>query len=529
MKTTLYHQLTDIQQRYPNKICLSDSQHDWTFTTLREKADDYANVLSALGLGLGDRLLYIAGRGINTIPLLLAANKLGVLFANIDARADKVKNQSIIDQYEADLLLIAPEHAQNAQYQLGYYRDAETEQLTAQAWLRNDRATGVNDTQVSSQQRQRAPVATDIGLVFFTSGSTGRSKGVALSHGNVSFAAQSITEYLEIDSDDVIYNALPLNFDYGFYQILFPLFTGCRTYLTSSFMIPQKNLMEIQKISATHFPIVPSMARLIKQFDSKSQFESVTTITNTGEAIHRGEVDYMQAVFPNCRFFSMYGLTECKRTTWLHPDEYANKPESVGVAIPGTRIEILDENNQPVPCGEEGQIVVSGPHVMTEYLDNPEATRKAIFFDENDRQKKLATGDYGRMDSDGYLYLSGRKDEVFKIDGLKYSCKEHEQWLKSQPEIRDACILVDAKSLDITAFIVEEIGKTLSDDAVRERLQKRSALSSHLPKRIERLIDIPINDNGKHNKQYLKQGKYEGLRMPEPVSREPQRQVAETR
>ncbi len=228
----------------------------------------------------------------------------------------------------------------------------------------------------------------------------------------------------------------------------------------------------------------------------------------------------------------MYGLTECKRTTWLHPGEYAKKPDSVGIAIPGTRIEILDENNQPVPAGTEGQIVVSGPHVMTEYLDNPDATRKAIFFDENDRQKKLATGDFGRMDSDGYLFLSGRKDEVFKIDGLKYSCKEHEQWLKSQPELRDACILVNADTMAITAFIVEEVGESMSDELLRERLLKRSALSSHLPKRVERLVDIPINDNGKHNKQKLKQALLDGdlveWQLPDPITHVQPRQLAET-
>ncbi|WP_163391159.1 class I adenylate-forming enzyme family protein [Enterovibrio norvegicus] len=532
MKTTLYDQLVHIQQQQPSKVCLSDAKNNWTFTDLLDKTNSHAEALAKEGLGLGDRLLYIAGRGMNTLPLLLAANKLGVLFATIDARADQLKNQSIIDQYEADILLIAPEHAAKASYQLSYYRALDTVSLDAPSWIRNDRATGVNETNVSAQQRNRKPVASDIGLVFFTSGSTGRSKGVALSHSNVLFAAQSIIEYLEIDGDDVIYNALPLNFDYGFYQILFPLFTGCQTFLTNSFMIPQKNLMEVQKISATHFPIVPSMARLIKQFGSAKQLESVTTITNTGEAIHRGEVEYMQTIFTNCRFFSMYGLTECKRTTWLHPDEYAKKPDSVGIAIPGTRIEILDENNQPVPAGTEGQIVVSGPHVMTEYLDNPDATRKAIFFDENDRQKKLATGDFGRMDSDGYLYLSGRKDEVFKIDGLKYSCKEHEQWMKSQPEIRDACILVNADTMAITAFIVEEVGESMSDELLRERLLKRSALSSHLPKRVERLVDIPINDNGKHNKQKLKQALLDGdlveWQLPEPITHVQPRQLAET-
>ncbi|OEE81217.1 long-chain fatty acid--CoA ligase [Enterovibrio norvegicus FF-162] len=551
MKTTLYDQLLHIQQQHPTKVCLRDAKNDWTFSDLLDKTNRHAEALTQEGLGLGDRLLYIAGRGVNTLPLLLAASKLGVLFATIDARADQTKNQAIIDQFEADILLIAPEHASKAMYQLSYYRElgctvnsnadnsnadtSNTEQrhaFGAPGWLRNDRATGVCDTAVATQPRSRKPVASDIGLVFFTSGSTGRSKGVALSHSNVLFAAQSIIEYLEIDADDVIYNALPLNFDYGFYQILFPLFTGCQTFLTHSFMIPQKNLMEVQKINATHFPIVPSMARLIKQFGAAKALESVTTITNTGEAIHRGEVEYMQNIFPHCRFFSMYGLTECKRTTWLHPDEYAKKPDSVGIAIPGTRIEILDENNQPVPAGTEGQIVVSGPHVMTEYLDNPEATRKALFFDENDRQKKLATGDFGRMDSEGYLYLSGRKDEVFKIDGLKYSCKEHEQWLKSQPEVRDACILVNPDTLEITAFIVEEIGERMTEGMIRERRLKTCALSSHLPKHVERLTDIPINDNGKHNKQRLKQGLQQGdlaqWQLPDSLTHVQPRQLAET-
>lgn len=505
MKTTLYHQLRSTNESYSEKQCLTEGQRNWTFAELLADVDSCADTLARTGVVQGSRMLYVAGRGANTLILFLAASKLGVLFATLDSRADHKKNQAILDQYQADLVLFSDKQAKPDDYDLGHYQQVDlTDNLNSSGWL------SLQFIDDASQYRpSRSPVGSDIGLVFFTSGSTGQAKGVALSHRSVLFAAESISEYLQLSNQDVIYNALPLNFDYGFYQLLFPLFTGAHTILSNSFLIPQKNLLEIERSGTTVFPIVPSMARLIKRAAYANALDKVRKITNTGEAIHSEEVLSLESTFPNASFYSMYGLTECKRTSWLPPHEYRLKPNSVGIAIPGTRIEILDEHHLPVPPGVEGQVVVSGPHLMTEYLDNPEATRKALFYDPIDKQTKLATGDFGHMDAEGYLYLSGRRDEVFKIDGLKYSCSEHTQWIKSFSEIRDACVLVQPATLAITAFIVEEAGATISDKSIRTRLLQRCALSSHIPEKIIRLSDIPINDNGKHDKKRLKQGDYQ--------------------
>ena len=498
MKTTLYDQLTAMQSDHAASKCLISKERAWTFAEAGAQVERYAQVFEGLKIGLGARVLCVVAREEHVLFYHLAASRLGALFAPVDARAEPAKLQAIVNSYGPDLVIVSPQFDATAlslsQYEL--YQPSQPSLTTGDFWLRRQPLRRAGPA--------RCPIASDVGLVFYTSGSTGESKGVALSHQNVLFAAESICEYLQINDDDLIYNALPLNFDYGYYQLLLPLFTGCATFVAKSFLIPQKNLLEIHKTKATVLPLVPSMARLIQLTGSSDVLPSVKKVTNTGEAIHSGEIGAIQRYFPNAEFFSMYGLTECKRTTYLPPRDLARKPGSVGVAIPGTRIEICDEYNYPLAVGQEGQVVVSGPHIMSEYLDLPEETQRVIFFDPLDKQRKLATGDYGYLDQEGYLYLCGRKDDVFKIDGRKYSCNEQETLLKSFDAISDCCVVVDDEVKRIYAFIVVEEGFSISDQAIKSGLLKHSVLSSHLPDRIVRLDGIPTNNNGKHDKKALR-------------------------
>ena len=187
-------------------------------------------------------------------------------------------------------------------------------------------------------------------MIIYTSGSTGFPKGVMMTHRNIVAAATSITTYLENREDDVILGVLPLSFDYGLYQALMALKVGATLVLEKSFTFPQMVLNRVAEEKVTGLPLVPTMAAIILQLkDLKpDRFPHLRYITNTAAALPPAHIARLQELFPSAKLYSMYGLTECKRCTYLPPAELARRPGSVGIAIPGTEAYVVDESGARV-------------------------------------------------------------------------------------------------------------------------------------------------------------------------------------
>jgi len=300
---------------------------------------------------------------------------------------------------------------------------------------------------LASGDPARLPAAigidTDLAMLVYTSGSTGNPKGVMMTHANVRFAAESITTYLEARGDDVVLSVLPLAFDYGLYQLLMCVKLGATLVLEKSFAFPQKVLPLLASEGVTAFPLVPTMAALVVQlrnFDP-AWARSVRYLTNTAAALPPAHIRRLQELFPQARVYSMYGMTESKRCTWLPPAELARRPDSVGIAIPGTQAWVAGEDGRPLPPGEVGELVVRGGHVMQGYWNNPEATARALRPGRYPWERVLHTGDLFRADAEGFLYFVGRKDDILKTRGEKVSPKEVENVLYAMHGVREAALV----------------------------------------------------------------------------------------
>nr|WP_255486453.1 MULTISPECIES: AMP-binding protein [unclassified Luteimonas] len=286
-------------------------------------------------------------------------------------------------------------------------------------------------------------IDTDLAMLVYTSGSTGNPKGVMMTHANVRFAATSITSYLQASHDDVVLSVLPLAFDYGLYQLLMCVKLGATLVLETSFAFPQKVLPLLATERVTAFPLVPTMAALIVQlrnFDP-AWAASVRYLTNTAAALPPAHIRRLQDLFPAARVYSMYGMTESKRCTWLPPEELARRPDSVGIAIPGTQAWVADDAGRPLPAGEVGELVVRGGHVMQGYWNNAEATARALRPGRYPWERVLHTGDLFRTDAEGFLYFVGRKDDILKSRGEKVSPKEVENVLYAMHGVREAALV----------------------------------------------------------------------------------------
>jgi acyl-coenzyme A synthetase/AMP-(fatty) acid ligase len=198
----------------------------------------------------------------------------------------------------------------------------------------------------------------------------------------------------------------------------------------------------------------------------------------------------------------MYGLTECKRCTYLPPKDLQRKPGSVGIAIPNTELWIVDENDRRVGPGVVGQLVIRGATVMKGYWEKPEATAKKLKPGPLPGEMVLYTGDYCKLDQEGYLYFVGRMDDVIKSRGEKVAPKEVELVLMNIPGVKEAAVIGVPDPIlghAVKAFVVLETGTDLHERQLQKECQSRLE-NFMVPKYIVTVPSLPKTDTGKIRK-----------------------------
>lgn len=328
-----------------------------------------------------------------------------------------------------------------------------------------------------------------------------------LSHRNMLTAAASICQYLELRDDDVILCLLPLAFDYGLYQMIMSVRQGARLVLERSVTLPAEVMKRVAAERVTVFPGVPTIFAMLAQLRDPSLWDrsSVRMVTNTAAALPVRHMDTLRRLFPEARIFSMYGLTECKRCTYLPPEDLARKPDSVGIAIPNTELWLVDDQDNRLGPGRVGQLVIRGATVMQGYWGKPEETARTLRPGPLPGERVLYTGDLCRLDEDGYLYFVGRMDDIIKSRGEKVAPAEVEAALLATPGVKEAAVIgVPDPVLGqaVKAFVVPDDGADLDEAGLRRACQQRLE-GFMVPQRIVLVPSLPRTDSGKVRKTGL--------------------------
>jgi len=436
--------LRDNARRFGDKVALVAGDARVTYRELDRASDRLAGALAEGGIARGDRLIVFMDNCREAVIAIFAALKAGAVFSPINPSTKAEKLAYVINNCGARALITQGKLCTVAGTALA---DAPLVALTIVIGGREPSLPGA----VSFAAALAADVAPpanpsidlDLAMLIYTSGSTGFPKGVMMTHQNVVAAATSITTYLENTPNDVILNVLPISFDYGLYQLLMAVKVGATLVLEQSFAFPQKIFAKMTAERVSALPLVPTMAAIILQMRDlqPNAFPHLRYITNTAAALPPAHIARLQTLFPTARLYSMYGVTECKRCTYLPPDELKRRPGSVGIAIPGTEAYVVDGQGVRVPPGVVGELVIRGAHVMKGYWNDPQATACALRPGPFEWEKVLHTGDLFRADADGFLYFVARKDDIIKTRGEKVSPKEVENALYALPGIREAAVV----------------------------------------------------------------------------------------
>jgi acyl-CoA synthetase (AMP-forming)/AMP-acid ligase II len=280
---------------------------------------------------------------------------------------------------------------------------------------------------------------------------------------------------------------------------------GGTLVLERGFAYPAAILKRIETERVTGFPGVPTLFAILLQMDlSAYDLHSLRYITNTAAALPPEHITQLRDRFPWATLYSMYGLTECKRTLYLPPDQLDQRPGSVGVAIPGTEVWIEDTEGNRVGPGVVGELVIRGSHVMRGYWGKPDATARCYRPGPTPGERILYSGDLFKMDNEGYLYFVARKDDIIKTRGEKVAPKEVENVLYGIDGVVETAVIgVPDEILGeaVKAFVVSE-DTTLSERDILRHC--RSNLEDFMmPKYVEFRDSLPKTSSGKIKKTDL--------------------------
>jgi long-chain acyl-CoA synthetase len=492
----------------PTKSAVVAEDGAATFAELLAHAQSFAAWLQDEGLERGDRVAVFMENSLACVTTMIGIWLSGgvVVTVNPQTKADRVT--FILDDSGAKFLVAeGPISAIAA--------EAREDASVAPRLVRARAPEGVAPDAVDFEgivEEARAPhpsgaIPSDLAALLYTSGTTGTPKGVMLTHQGLVFVTESIAEYLRLERGDRILNVLPLAFGYGLSQVLLVTRLGATLLLERSFAYPAKTLQRIEAEQATVVPAIPTiLATLASMFADKGRtYESVTRITNAAAGLPPALHPPIRKLFPNALLFRMYGQTECIRVCYLEPELVDEKPTSVGKAIPGTEVFLLDDEGLPVPPGEVGILYVRGPHVMPGYWKAPALTADMIKEGRYEGDRVLCTHDLFTVDEVGDLYFVSRSDEIIKTRGEKVSPVHVENVLFSIDGVKEAAVAGvpdDLLGEAITAYVVAQEGVTLDASEIL-RVCRAGLEAFAVPHEIRFVDDLPKTPSGKVRRKDL--------------------------
>ncbi len=359
-------------------------------------------------------------------------------------------------------------------------------------------------------------------LITYSFGMSGTPKGIVISHRNIIDSARVVSQYLDLKRSDVISGLLIFNLDYGLNQIFCTLYKKA-TLALHRFILPEDFFNHIIDDNVTVIPLMP--INITQMFDedmsripSSELFANVKTITSSGGNVTHKMISDCKKLFNNADFYSMHGLTEAFRSTYLNPSQVEIRPDSIGKAIPDVELYVINKNGQECEVREVGELIHRGGYIYKGFWNAPEQNAQRfksvqILKDVIDLEGQLtdeivvATGDYVYKDEEGYFYFVSRHDNMIKTRGFRVSPYEIESVVsRSLPQIEQCAVFsIDNELIEEEIIMVYSAESEIAPKEIIFELKKHLA-SYMIPSRVIYKKSLPLvqSDKNQVNKDELK-------------------------
>ena len=470
----------------PDNMAIGLRHESVSYGAVVRKISAAAALLRDYGVGSGERVILVASSTPSFVYAYFATHAIGAIAVPVDPQLTDYHLEHIVDQVDPTLILVDREFS---------YRDHTVEPISQ------------CDRDWAEPYELKTPSLEDTADILFTTGTSGKPKGVELTHRNVAAAAKNINEFIGNNSEDRELVPLPLSHSFGLGRLRCNMLAGGAIILADGFMFPGRLFEAMEYWTATGFSFVPAGLSVLYKLsgDKLAQYAEQLRYIEIGSApMPLEHKERLMRILPKTRICMHYGLTEASRAAFIEMHESPGKLSSVGMPSPNVEIRVVDSTGGVLAADKVGEIVMRGDMVMRRYWNNNEET-SSTFID-----GWLRTGDMGYKDSSGYIYLKGRKSELINVGGLKVSPVETEEILMTLDGIEDcACVgIPDPGGLSgeaIKAFMVSGEFDVASRPTTRQIVShlREKTEPYKIPKAFEWVDSIPRTRSGKVQRQLL--------------------------
>ncbi|MBW1780508.1 MAG: long-chain fatty acid--CoA ligase [Deltaproteobacteria bacterium] len=491
-------------ERFPNKTAIVSKGRRYTYGQVKERVQRLMSGLARLGVGRGDRVATLMVNSSHMMEVHLAAIRLGAVFAPFNFRS-KGSELAYLAENAMPSVLVTDHACQDLAGEVvpNTVRDIHLFSTSKRP------LTGLHSYEALIEKNEPFKgtvtlASNDPCQLLYTSGTTARPKGVVLTHENVAWNAFNMIQSRRDRPDDVslvvgpLFHAAALNSHYV------PRLALGATLIIMDKFDPEEMMTLIQEERATVAPGNPTLFIMLLEHCASRQYDtsSVTTLSSGSDKLPDHVKRALIELFPRAEgIFDIYGLTECGPcVTCLDARDSLRKTACVGPPLPFVQVRLLDDNGQPVPAGEPGELTVRGPNVMEGYFGLPEETAKVI------RNGWFYTGDLVKADEEDFLYVVDRKKDMIVTGGENVSAREVEEVLFSHPAVLKAAVfgLPDPKWGErVTAAVVLRKDRDAGAEEIQGFLKERLA-GYKVPKKIVFAEALPESGTGKVQKKALR-------------------------
>ena len=444
--TLIHHFLEESDERLPDKVCLIQGERRVTYAQINGWANALASYLLDRGLRPGDRVALLMDNCPEYAVSYYGALKAGAVIAPLITDLKPERLGKIIRELEPRFLLALAKHEKILD-QTDFSGFTPVEIILKGA--RGKGGSGLKgfasfDEVISiprSENLQVEPDENNPAVIIYTSGSTGDPKGVILTHRNIVSNTMGIGRYLNLVEEDIQMAVLPFFYVMGQSLLNTHVAVGGTVIINNRLAFPVTVLEEMVREKATGFSGVPSTYAYLLHRSPLARYRdklgSLRYCSQAGGHMTRAVKEELRRVLPaHTRIYIMYGATEAAaRLSYLEPDRFEEKMDSIGRPLPGVDFRIVDEALQELPAGTVGELAARGPNIMAGYWKNEAATREVL------KEGWYFTGDQAYVDPDGFYHVVGRKDNLLKVGGHRINPKEIEEALMASELLVEAAVV----------------------------------------------------------------------------------------
>lgn len=507
---TLPRLLMDRARQFKDRVLFHFENKSQTYGEYDENTSRLAEGLNSLGVKKGDRVATLLQNSPEIMESFFAVWKLGAVVVPINVMATPREIEFYCNDCGVKVIIVSEPYWENMKAAKSAIPSLEKIVTTGNRKIETTVSYQTLKESSGGIHGEKNISPYDLAMIMYTAGTTGRPKGVMLSHKNFiananAFQALAGPLHAESDIEHSIYLvAVPFFHLMAVAAIWIPGIWNGTTLVIMERYDPEKAMKLIEHHKVNAFGGVPQMLAMMMSHDSFGKYD-LKSLRSCGGGGGLASLELKKGVAQKfgVRFSEAYGQTEsCSFISAEFPD-MEDRPGSCGIALPGQEVRIVDENDQNLSSGEVGELLVRGPNVMMGYWNDPQETAEAL------RGGWLHTGDLLRQDDDGYLYFVDRVKDMIKMSGFNIYPREVEDVLMGHPAVAEAAVVGVPHPLKgqlVKSFIITKPGRNVTEEQIVEYCRGR--LSSYkIPKIIEFVSSFPRSVTFKVLKRKLRKEK----------------------